>query len=63
MDVKRTTKIDAVIKNGRIEDGLIIDENGAEIDIVSVATKLYGTGEFKLTLTASSSEELVLDEE
>lgn len=56
--VKKTIKTDLILKEARIEDNLIIDENGAEIDIISVAQKLYGDGEFKLTLSRSTSEEL-----
>ena len=62
MEIKRTTKTDVAIKTARIEDNLLIDENGEEINIVEIAKSLYGDGEFKLTLTRSVSEELEIDD-
>jgi hypothetical protein len=63
MEIKRTVKTDMTIKTARIEDNILIDENGEEIDIVEVARQLYGEGEeFKLTLTRSTSEEVELDD-
>lgn len=61
--VKKSIKLDFILKEARVEDGVIIDENGAEIDIAAVARKLYGDGgEFKLTLSRATSEELEIDE-
>ena len=63
MEIKRSVKTDVVIKEARVVENSIIDENGECIDIASVARKLYGEGEeFKLTLTRSTSEEVDIEE-
>ena len=63
MEIKRSIKTDVVIKEARIVENSIIDENGECIDIASVASRLYGEGEaFKLTLTRSTSEEVDIEE-
>lgn len=62
MEIKKTIKTDMVIKTARVEDNTLIDENGEIINIIEVARKLYGDGEFKLTLTRSTSEEVDIDE-
>lgn len=62
MEIKKTVKTDMTIKTARVEDNVLIDENGEIINIVEVASKLYGDGEFKLTLTRSTSEEVDINE-
>ena len=62
MEIKKTVKTDMTIKTARVENNVLIDENGEIINIVEVARKLYGDGEFKLALTRSTSEEVELDE-
>lgn len=62
MEIKKTIKTDMVIKTARVEDNTLIDENGEVISITEVARKLYGDGEFKLTLTRSTSEEVDIEE-
>ena len=63
MEIKRTIKTDMTIKTAKVEENVLIDENGEIINIVEVAHKLYGDGEFKLTLTRSTSEEVDINEE
>lgn len=58
MEIKKTTKFDMVIKTARVEGNSLVDETGEIIDIVDVARKLYDDGEFKLSLTRSTSEEV-----
>lgn len=58
MEIKKTTKFDMVIKTARVEGDSLVDETGEIIDIVDVARKLYDDGEFKLSLTRSTSEEV-----
>ena len=58
MELKKTTKLDMVIKTARVEGDSLVDETGEIIDIVDVARKLYDDGEFKLSLTRSTSEEV-----
>lgn len=59
MNVKKTTKVDMILKEAKIVDGNIIDENGEIIDLVDAIQKVYGEDvEFKLTLTRSTSEEI-----
>ena len=60
--VKKTIKTDFILKEAHVEDGVIIDENGAEVDVAVVAQKLYTDGYFKLTLSHSASEEFDIDE-
>lgn len=67
MNVKKTTKVDMLLKEARIVDGEIIDENGEVVDLIAAIQKVYGEDvEFKLTLTRSTSEEIdveVLEDE
>ena len=63
MEIKKTIKTDLTIKTARVEENTLIDENGEVINITEVAHKLYGDGEFKLTLTRSTSEEVELEED
>ncbi len=58
MEIKKTTKFDMVIKTARVEGDSLVDETGEIIDIIDVARKLYGDGEFKLTMNRSTSEEV-----
>jgi len=62
MDIKRSVKTDVVLKDARLVDGIIVDDNGEQIDIVEVIQKIYGDGEFKLALTRTTSEEIDIDE-
>lgn len=62
MEIKKTIKTDMVIKTARVEDNTLIDENGEIINLTEVARKLYGDGEFKLTLTRSTSEEVDIED-
>lgn len=63
MEIKRSIKTDVVIKTARVVENSLIDEDGEVIDIIDVASKLYGEGEeFKLTLTRSTSEEVDIEE-
>ena len=63
MEIKKTIKTDLIIKTARVEENTLIDENGEVINITEVARKLYGEGEFKLSLSRSTSEEVELDED
>ena len=62
MDIKRSIKTDVVLKDARLIDGNIIDDNGEIVDLMDVISKIYGEDEFKITLTRSTSEEVDLDE-
>lgn len=58
MEVKRTIKTDMVLKNARVVDGNVIDEEGEIVELIEAISKIYGDNEFKLTLTRSTSEEI-----
>lgn len=63
MDIKRTVKTDMVLKNARLVEGNVVDEDGAIVDLTEAIQKIYGEDvEFKLTLTRSTSEELDIEE-
>lgn len=63
MDIKRTIKTDMVLKNAKVLDGKVIDEDGVVVELVDAISKIYGEDvEFKLTLTRSTSEELEIEE-
>ena len=62
MDIKRTVKTDMVLKNARLVDGKIIDEDGEVVSLMEAISKIYGEDEFKLTLTRSTSEEVDIEE-
>ena len=63
VNVKKTTKTDMMLKNARLVEGQIIDEDGEIVDLMEAIQKVYGEDtEFKLTLSHSTSEELDIDE-
>ena len=63
VNVKKTTKTDMMLKNARLVEGQIIDEDGEIVDLMEVIQKVYGQDtEFKLTLSRSTSEELDINE-
>ena len=62
MDIKRSIKTDVVLKDARLIDGNIIDDNGEIVDLMDVISKIYGEDEFKITLTRSTSEEVDIEE-
>ena len=61
MDIKRSIKMDVVLKDARLIDGKIIDDCGEVVNLTEVIQKIYGEDEFKLTLTRSTSEEVDID--
>ena len=62
MEIKRTIKTDMVLKNARVINGNVVDEDGEIVDLTEAIFKIYGEDvEFKLTLTRSTSEELELE--
>lgn len=64
MEIKRTIKTDMVLKNARVINGNVVDEDGEIVDLTEAIFKIYGEDvEFKLTLTRSTSEELELNED
>ena len=62
MEVKRTIKTDLVLKNARLINGKIIDEDGEVVSLPEAISKIYGEDEFKLTLTRSTSEEVDIED-
>lgn len=62
MEIKRTIKTDMVLKNARLLDGNVVDENGEIVNLTEAIAKIYGDDEFKLTLTRSTSEEVDIEE-
>lgn len=62
MEIKRTIKTDMVLKNARLVDENIIDDNGEVVNLIEAISKIYGEDEFKLTLTRSTSEEVDIEE-
>lgn len=63
MNIKKTVKTDMVIKEAKLFNGKIIDEDGNVIDLIETIEKIYGEEvEFKLTLTRSTSEEIDIEE-
>lgn len=62
MEIKRTIKTDMVLKNARLLDGNVVDENGEIVNLTEAISKIYGEDEFKLTLTRSTSEEVDIEE-
>lgn len=63
MIVKKSTKTDVILKQGRVIDGNIVDDDGVVVDLVDTILKTYGEDmEFKLTLTRSTSEEIDVED-
>lgn len=62
VEAKRTIKTDMVIKNARVVNGQVVDEDGMIIELTDAIAKIYGEDEFKLTLTRSTSEEIDVDD-
>lgn len=63
MEIKRTIKTDMVLKNARVINGNVINEDGEIVKLVDAIAKIYGEDEFKLTLTRSTSEEIEVEDE
>lgn len=62
MEIKKTIKTDMVLKNARVINGHVIDEDGEIVDLIETILKIYGEDvEFKLTLTRSTSEEIDIE--
>lgn len=62
MEIKRTIKTDMVLKNARVINGNVVDEDGEIVDLTEAIFKIYGEDvEFKLTLTRSTSEEIDIE--
>lgn len=63
MNIKKSSKIDMVLKDAKVINGKIVDEDGVIVDLPEVFTKIYGEDvEFKLSVTRSTSEEIDIDE-
>ena len=59
MEVIKTVKKDLTIKEARVMESQIVDECGEVVNVAKIAEQLYGEdGVFKLTLTASTKEEI-----
>lgn len=60
MIIKNTIKKDITVKQAYVdEDKNLIDaETGETIDLVDVIQKIYGENEVKITITASTTEEV-----
>ena len=62
MEVIKTVKKDLTLKEARVMEGQIVDECGEVVNVAKIAEQLYGEdGVFKLSLTASTKEEIELD--
>ena len=62
MEIKRTVKTDMVLKNARVLNGNVVDEDGEIVELIDAIEKIYGDNEFKLTLTRSTSEEVDIED-
>ena len=63
MNIKKSSKIDMVLKDAKVINGKIVDEYGVIVDLPEVFAKIYGEDvEFKLSVTRSTSEEIDIDE-
>lgn len=62
MEIIKTIKKDLTLKEARVMEGQIVDECGEVVNVAKIAEQLYGEdGVFKLSLTASTKEEIELD--
>lgn len=63
MELKRTTKTDVILKKGYMQNGDLYDvETGEVIELLDTLEKVYGNQEIKITVTASVSEEVNVDD-
>ena len=62
MNIKKSVKMDAVLKDARLINGNIIDDTGEIVDLMDIIKKIYGENEFKLTLSRATSEEVDIEE-
>ena len=62
MNIKKSVKMDAVLKDARLINGNIIDDTGEIVDLMDIIKKIYGEDEFKLTLSRATSEEVDIEE-
>ena len=58
MEIKKTIKYDGNLKNVRIINGLLVDEDGVQIDLMKVLTNVYGEKQFNIS-TNTKTEQLI----
>lgn len=62
MEIKKTTKYDGKLKNCSVQEGELVDENGAIIDIVALLGQAYGDKFFDISTTTKTEEIILLEE-
>ena len=58
MEIKKTIKYDGNLKNVHIINGLLVDEDGIQIDLMKVLTNVYGEKPFNIS-TNTKTEQLI----
>ena len=58
MEVKETTNTKLEVKKARFEDGIIVDENGAEIDLNREIARFFGESTFNISVTTKTDRDL-----
>lgn len=61
MTIKKTIKYDGKLKGIHFEDGMLLDGEGLEIDLLDYLFKAYGESPFDLSTTTKSEEEIEVD--
>lgn len=61
MEFKRTEQLNSKMKNLKIENHQIIDENGEIINLIKTLEKAYGDNYFDLSVACKSEELITYD--
>lgn len=60
--ITKTIKVDYKRKDVKFQDGILVDENGEVINLISDLSSIYGNREFTLTATITSKSEYDIED-
>jgi len=58
MEIKKTIKYDGNLKNVSIRNGVLIDEDGVQVDLMKTLANVYGDKTFNIS-TNTKTEQLI----
>lgn len=58
MEVKETTNTKLEVKKAHIENGIVVDENGAEVNLNREIARFFGDTVFSISVTTKTDRDL-----
>ena len=58
MEIKKTIKYDGNLKNVHIVNGMLVDEDGCELDLMRTLSNVYGEKPFNIS-TNTKTEQII----